>query len=139
MTSPYPHTDECLKAQAALEAFRRTWPDFCTKCGASGWWEWPGSPETPPDTEPCQGCLGDGMCPRCAAKLSEEALDAEVVHCGACLWRSDAVRGQEVAPEVNCECGWTDVTETGWVGVEPPGMRSRIIAALSRLRDGRLR
>lgn len=127
------HTENCKKAQAAVEAFKAAHPDHCKTCGGHGSNGQPSDPSVGLyDPEPCEDCIGQGRCPVCGHQHDEE-WDGEA--CEACGWNWDPKLSVVSAPWHECECGmdWQpdqaeidfqrkaaeEVAEAKWVAMSP--------------------
>lgn len=100
------HTAECrertARQLAELEKFYREYPNFCSVCwGAGGKTEY-GGRITPDWFEPCDFCVGQGICPKCGWWHGEE-WSADV--CGACGWTWEGGFSAPSVPDENdCDC-----------------------------------
>lgn len=93
-----PHLALCVQQQEAAAAYILAWPNHCRAChgwGATGGGTDPDSGYA--DSDPCERCTEQGICPRCGAK----ALDEEGVTCGACWFNAKTDEG---CPDVDCGC-----------------------------------
>ena len=103
------HSEKCLKEQQEyrdkIENFKKTWPDYCKKCGGYGiasWYEsapYGSASAQMPMSEYCEYCVGSNKCSRCGEGLtdSDEALDEmlmERVYCKICNWHDGSKERQ---------------------------------------------
>lgn len=110
------HTPACLAARSAQRRERQTycraWPNHCWKCHGEGLATWRenaaphGSGESWPmeNIEPCEHCIGQGICPRCGSddnNFAEDDSDGGNMKCNSCGWKE----GDAGCPEVTDDCG----------------------------------
>jgi len=110
---PLHHITECIARISAVEREKRTWirtwPTYCTACGARGG-DWSLDKEEVQEDEgrafdPCGFCVGSNKCPRCS--LFVEGLketEKRDIRCPHCHWRWGCNPG-DVLPELPvCIC-----------------------------------
>lgn len=110
------HTEDCSQARLARLAWAIKWPFHCDKCEGRGGWASPGSFSEPPDGDPCEECVCQGRCPRCAAVrmdaqwwrctktdtvLRYYAVDSDMFICPNCGWNEEE---PDAMPDAECNC-----------------------------------
>ncbi len=78
------HSNFCNEQHGKALAWQAEHPNHCTKCNGAGS---NGKPSDPSvglyDPEPCEHCIGQGICPECGHQHDDE-WDGET--CDACGW-----------------------------------------------------
>lgn len=93
------HTQACVVAQANYEIWSADHPKHCQKCHGHGS---NGAPSDPSvgmyGAEPCEECLGKGICPVCGTQHDE---DWDSNNCTGCGWSWE---GESESPWQDCCC-----------------------------------
>ena len=73
--------------QHARNDYEAAWPNYCRTCGGLGKTEWE-EEYGGVYIDPCETCLEQGKCPRCAG-----SFDGESDICSHCGWEYDTTEG----------------------------------------------
>lgn len=103
------HSIECIREQAAIEAFDKRYPNHCRACDGAGSRYAAGTRDTPPEDDACVACIDNGKCPLCASPVSLVEHDkCDYSLCSACGWDEWKIINGEVPPIIRpdgyCEC-----------------------------------
>ena len=108
------HSENCLNIRAAYQRecdkFESEFPNYCRQCRGNGgfWYSYDPSPSgvslaagSMSDFEPCEDCIGLGICPQCGSGLPDD----EHWICPGCDWDFDNPRPGLPDPSIMaCDC-----------------------------------
>lgn len=104
------HSPACLSYQQdvtyARVAWQIRWPNHCATCEGvggksfAGYFDHRAGVGEPPNFEPCEACIGQGLCARCKAPLADQETCEGP--CDSCGWNFDDQCPSGFEGDCNC-------------------------------------